>query len=128
MGTGPGGRRVARQVAGQQGAYVAHLVNRYKDIGSGGMEQPPPSRVTKGLVGGEKRQYYQRPFEFLSLGMMAYIGNDQVRGQKIPKAALSYATLCLLLAFFVDLIGFCGCPSDADAARRLRSWRRLRRA
>ena len=48
------------------------------------MDETPPSRP-KGSVGGRyaengdgEKEYYDRPLEFLSLGMMAYIGNDKV--------------------------------------------------
>ena len=35
---------VPRQVAGQQGAYLAHMINRGYLIGTGGLDRPPPSR------------------------------------------------------------------------------------
>lgn len=40
------------QVAAQQGAYMAHVVNRGYVIGRGGMDQPAPSRpLPKGPLG-----------------------------------------------------------------------------
>ncbi len=35
------------QVAGQQGAYLAHLVNSGHTLGVGGYTQPPPFRVVQ---------------------------------------------------------------------------------
>ncbi|MEW5296877.1 MAG: hypothetical protein WDW36_000124 [Sanguina aurantia] len=35
------------QVAGQQGSYIAHLVNAGYTAGRGGLDQPPPCRVTR---------------------------------------------------------------------------------
>lgn len=32
------------QVAAQQGAYVAHLINRGFLVGRGGLDQPPPQK------------------------------------------------------------------------------------
>jgi hypothetical protein len=55
MGTAPSLYRDAfvcrLQVAGQQGAYAARLVNRKYRVGWGGLEQPPPSRVLDSQVG-----------------------------------------------------------------------------
>lgn len=160
------------QVAGQQGAYLAHLINSGYSLGMGGYRQPPPYKTTRptrlaraaessdairwlqlSLAGGQEKvelaqevsgalsnmaappwiqahsksiasasvedcdlpvidleppepaaatygggkrtnamdvacrpemtevRYYERPFEFLSLGIMAYVGNDQALTQ-----------------------------------------------
>ncbi|EFN57549.1 hypothetical protein CHLNCDRAFT_143182 [Chlorella variabilis] len=85
-------------VAGQQGAYAAHMINR------GFMPLPPPSKLADYLFpgqqlfatmgstlayddeGGEEGEegegaprliYYKKPFEFLNLGIMAYLGDDR---------------------------------------------------
>ncbi len=34
----------AKQVAGQQGAYVARMINKGYKLGTGGLEQPFPAR------------------------------------------------------------------------------------
>lgn len=39
------------QVAGQQGSYIAHLVNAGYTVGRGGLDQPPPCRVTQAWLG-----------------------------------------------------------------------------
>lgn len=35
------------QVAGQQGSYIAHLVNAGYTVGRGGLDQPPPAESRK---------------------------------------------------------------------------------
>ena len=35
------------QVAGQQGAYLAHLINSQYQLGVGGYTQPPPFQIVK---------------------------------------------------------------------------------
>lgn len=92
------------QVAGQQGAYAAHMINRGFMPLVGGLEQPPPSKLADYLFpgqqlfatmgstlayddeGGEEGEegegaprliYYKKPFEFLNLGIMAYLGDDR---------------------------------------------------
>jgi len=134
------------QVAGQQGAYLAHLINRGYEIGVGGETADPPSRPTiKGPMGvplpgpvadlsagkmsmysytsldeGELRvatsnsggsaagarsdvqlTYYKRPFEFLSLGIMAYVGNDmaltQIEAGSADLSVKLYGRLAFLL-------------------------------
>jgi NADH:ubiquinone reductase (non-electrogenic) len=105
------------QVAGQQGAYIARMINRGYTVGIGGQDQPPPARskdpsalqqATSKLLPldvmalEEKEQlseldvmavvqndstytqqvpsnveFFRKPFEFLSLGIMAYVGNDK---------------------------------------------------
>ncbi|MEW5318850.1 MAG: hypothetical protein WDW38_010035 [Sanguina aurantia] len=132
------------QVAGQQGSYIAHLVNAGYTVGRGGLDQPPPCRVTQAwlgsrsesrselrsgsrsgsefgstdsshwldefvaVLGGKEKveleqqvgirgsdrdggagggctpgslEFYGRPFEFLSLGLMAYIGEGRAINQ-----------------------------------------------
>lgn len=108
------------QVAAQQGAYVAHLINKGYALGTGGLDAPPPKKLVPKMTfqlavalatamltrkgskteSGSKDgstgssdggilnvedlkeddrvvEYYDRPFEFLSLGIMAYVGNDK---------------------------------------------------
>ncbi|KAI7841841.1 hypothetical protein COHA_004370 [Chlorella ohadii] len=77
------------QVAGQQGAYVAHLINRGFLPLQGGMDQPPPCKpvstselmdnmrdATMGDDEGQAVIYYKKPFNFLNLGALAYLGGD----------------------------------------------------
>lgn len=91
------------QVAGQQGAYAAHLVNRGYLLGLGGLDKTPPAKPAEALtwtdrvfgtldggLGGSSADSgddaassgsagmvsYKRPFEFLSLGIMAYVGGN----------------------------------------------------
>lgn len=82
------------QVAGQQGAYVAHVLSRGYAPGFGGIGADPPSKplgdlsVADRLFGtidagsllasvDDSAIYLKRPFEFLSLGIMAYVGMDR---------------------------------------------------
>lgn len=108
------------QVAGQQGAYVARMINRGYQPGEGGLNVPPPIKVASSAdvtdtelqaakqlrpldieAMSQKAQlseldimalttndstylqappgvsYYRKPFEFLSLGIMAYVGNEK---------------------------------------------------
>ncbi|KAL4421095.1 hypothetical protein ABPG77_009622 [Micractinium sp. CCAP 211/92] len=83
------------QVAGQQGAYVAHMINRGYLPLMGGLDQPPPCKpvdaealVTDnvGTMGstladdeeeGASLLYYKKPFQFLNLGILAYVGDDR---------------------------------------------------
>lgn len=79
------------QVAAQQGAFVAHLINRGFDVGRGGLDQPPPSKEEpvrswlQVLQDGVARsvsesvdlparptetKFYGKEFSFLDLGMM----------------------------------------------------------
>lgn len=124
------------QVAGQQGAYVAHMVNRGYHLGVGGENAPGPSRpAVKGPLGlplpapvqdlsaqrlalmsyGADDQlrsntvgangdvsYYRREFEFLSLGIMAYVGNNSAvtqfePGQEASVSLRLYGRLAFLL-------------------------------
>lgn len=39
----------AAQVASQQGAYVAHLINRRYRVGKGGMSTDPPTKPARGM-------------------------------------------------------------------------------
>ena len=83
------------QVAGQQGAYAAHLVNRGYLLGPGGLGQSPPAKPAEALTWTDRvfgtlddgpadsgddasagMVSYKRPFEFLSLGIMAYVGGN----------------------------------------------------
>eukprot|EP00181_Compsopogon_caeruleus_P006429 CAMPEP_0184680766 /NCGR_PEP_ID=MMETSP0312-20130426/3678_1 /TAXON_ID=31354 /ORGANISM="Compsopogon coeruleus, Strain SAG 36.94" /LENGTH=539 /DNA_ID=CAMNT_0027131105 /DNA_START=49 /DNA_END=1665 /DNA_ORIENTATION=- len=50
------------QVAAQQGAYLARLLNKYE------LDEEPPKMRSGNSA---------RPFRFLSLGILAYIGSDQ---------------------------------------------------
>mmetsp|Transcript_22742 Transcript_22742/g.70657 ORF Transcript_22742/g.70657 Transcript_22742/m.70657 type:complete len:515 (+) Transcript_22742:344-1888(+) len=99
------------QVAGQQGAYAAHVINRQYVLGVGGANCYPPTKtIPKGSVsiadlvfgtvevlepeGRGKPKMSQvtlkKPFEFLSLGILAAIGDDkaiaevEVFGKKMP--------------------------------------------
>ncbi|KAI3438808.1 hypothetical protein D9Q98_001225 [Chlorella vulgaris] len=82
------------QVAGQQGAYAAHMINRGFMPLTGGLQQPPPSKVADVLAPGQQMFatmgsmatsddgdegliYYKKPFEFLNLGTLAYIGDNE---------------------------------------------------
>ncbi|GBG00600.1 NADH dehydrogenase [Raphidocelis subcapitata] len=108
------------QVAGQQGAYAARLINRGFQVNEGGLNVPPPIRVDPNAsvsrtdvdaalrlqpidiprMAAQERlseldimafntndstftqappgvEYYRKPFEFLSLGIMAYVGNEK---------------------------------------------------
>lgn len=100
------------QVAGQQGAYAAHVINRGYLLGRGGLDEPPPCRPKIDYKGNLKAAfmrppsnedqqhdnkpvayrsgdnlsaedvvYYKRAFEFLSLGLLAYVGNDKALTQ-----------------------------------------------
>ena len=61
------------QVAGQQGAYVARTINKATALGKGGLEERAP---THSVEGGKDLEDRNR-FQFLSLGIMAYIGDDK---------------------------------------------------
>ena len=61
------------QVAGQQGAYIACIINRNVSLGTGGLDQEPPYKT----VEGSKAREFDNEFEFLSLGIMAYIGRER---------------------------------------------------
>ena len=61
------------QVAGQQGAYVARTINNTQQLGKGGLDQAPPSY----WVEGGKALQPRSEFDFLSLGIMAYIGDNK---------------------------------------------------
>lgn len=65
------------QVAGQQGAYAARLVNKSSTIGLGGFDCEPPSRYADSQYPSEDSKIVRKPFHFLSLGIMAYIGDDK---------------------------------------------------
>ncbi|KAL4425486.1 hypothetical protein ABPG75_009502 [Micractinium tetrahymenae] len=87
------------QVAGQQGAYAAHLVNRGFALGRGGMGQPPPKKPVEKLTLTDKAHaalgktileepevekgvaYYNKAFEFVNLGILAYLGNESALTQ-----------------------------------------------
>lgn len=69
------------------------MANRYPVLGKGGVWEEPPHRLLPGANGAngngaangngstQKKQFYDRKFEFLSLGLMAYIGNDKALTQ-----------------------------------------------
>ncbi|KAK9915294.1 hypothetical protein WJX75_007230 [Coccomyxa subellipsoidea] len=79
------------QVAGQQGAYVARMINRGYRLGTGGLEKPFPARW-KEKSAREEVEYFEKPFAFLSLGLMAYVGSDQAITQfEAGKASFSLA-------------------------------------
>eukprot|EP00892_Ulva_mutabilis_P004213 jgi/Ulvmu1/2163/UM013_0006.1 len=59
------------QVAGQQGAYIARTINRNQYHGVGGGD-PPFKRVQ-----GNEAERKEHTFNFLSLGIMSYIGNKK---------------------------------------------------
>lgn len=84
------------QVAGQQGAYVAHVINRKYRLGTGGEDAMPPWKPDEDLsiadrvfgtitdtvassVDDEERPLVllKKPFEFLNLGTMVSIGNSK---------------------------------------------------
>jgi NADH:ubiquinone reductase (non-electrogenic) len=76
-------------------------------VGKGGVEEPPPSKPVKSplqalqaalasslpqlaakggsseaaAAEGQALEFYPRPFEFLSLGLLAYVGNDKALTQ-----------------------------------------------
>lgn len=61
------------QVAGQQGAYIARVINRNVNLGTGGLDEEPPYKT----VESNKAREFDNEFEFLSLGIMAYIGRER---------------------------------------------------
>ncbi|KAG1677207.1 hypothetical protein FOA52_013405 [Chlamydomonas sp. UWO 241] len=94
------------QVAAQQGAYAAHMINRGFVLGVGGMDRRAPTRVRYGLLqpvlpplssvdldmdlssyetaarnlrtaSDADIEEYRRVFEFFNLGIMAYVGGDK---------------------------------------------------
>ena len=88
------------QVAAQQGAYAAHVLNRRYNVGTGGIDMLPPWKSQESLgiadrifasvtdsVGesmdddDKKVVILKKPFEFLSLGIMASVGNDKAIAQ-----------------------------------------------
>ena len=72
------------QVAGQQGAYAARLINRGFTIGTAGLDAPPPYRPLSwplSALGGTTAAEVAPPFEFLSLGLLAGIGEDDALTQ-----------------------------------------------
>lgn len=98
------------QVAGQQGAYLAHLINRKLDPGLGGVgsNSIPPGRTLEppkllGLPLGPARTESYRTFSFFSLGLMAYVGNEAAVTQFEVEAGEGnvgfklYGTLAFLL-------------------------------
>lgn len=85
------------QVASQQGAYIAHYINRRYQVGAGGMSAEPPVKPARGMrwidrITGsvdlddyteEPLLYYKKPFEFLNLGILAYLGNGKALSQVV---------------------------------------------
>ena len=77
------------QVAAQQGAYAARLINRGYAIGAAGLDAPPPHRRRPPplfrLGGGGDADAdgveAAQPFEFLSLGLLAYVGDNDALTQ-----------------------------------------------
>jgi NADH dehydrogenase FAD-containing subunit len=63
------------QVAGQQGAFVARTINRNLQTGRGGFG--PDCEAPFRTVEAAKGKQYEHEFEFLSLGIMAYIGRNR---------------------------------------------------
>jgi NADH:ubiquinone reductase (non-electrogenic) len=114
---GAGSLPATAQVAAQQGAYVAHVVNRGYNLGVGGVDMVPPwkpaadlsiadrffGKLTDSITSsidssidstdegsGDGDGTYSKnkeivlltkPFEFLSLGILANIGNEQAVAQ-----------------------------------------------
>ncbi|CAL8465647.1 g5183 [Coccomyxa elongata] len=62
------------QVAAQQGAYAARMINMGYKLGTGGLHEKFPCRTIKE---DGKVDWYKKPFEFLPLGFMAYLGRDK---------------------------------------------------
>ena len=60
-------------MAGQQGAYIARVINRNVTLGVGGLDEDPPYKT----VEANKAREFDNEFEFLSLGIMAYIGRER---------------------------------------------------
>ena len=85
------------QVAAQQGAFVAHLLNdqvRGNEGGAGGQSGEGYGVLVEAALGAGRAAddpvavalaqapvTYARPFEFLSLGVLAYIGNSRALAQ-----------------------------------------------
>jgi NADH:ubiquinone reductase (non-electrogenic) len=74
------------QVAAQQGAYAARLINRGYAIGAAGIDAPPPHRRPPPPVfsigaGADAPAEAAQPFEFLSLGLLAYVGDNDALTQ-----------------------------------------------
>lgn len=89
------------QVAGQQGAYVAHVINRKYNVGTGGIDMLPPwkpsgnlsladklfSSVTDSIADSTDEDsrapivVLKKPFEFLSLGIMASLSSSEAVAQ-----------------------------------------------
>ena len=76
------------QVAAQQGAYAARLINRGYAIGAAGLDAPPPHRRRQppllrlgGGSGDADAVEAAAPFEFLSLGLLAYVGDNDALTQ-----------------------------------------------
>ena len=73
------------QVAAQQGAYAARLINRGYAIGAAGLDVPSPHRRRQPpllrLGGGDDEVEAAQPFEFLSLGLLAYVGDNDALTQ-----------------------------------------------
>ena len=71
------------QVAAQQGAYAARLINRGFALGAAGLDAPPPHRSspTPPLGPASSAREAAQPFEFLSLGLLAALGDDDALTQ-----------------------------------------------
>lgn len=87
------------QVAAQQGAFVAHVINRRYNIGRGGENLIPPFKNSGSLSvadrlfstmtssvdtiddPSDRLVYLKKPFQFLSLGIMASVGNEKAVAQ-----------------------------------------------
>ena len=63
------------QVAGQQGAYVARLLNREYCLEC---DIPERTEFTRTWI---DRAQFAKPFQFLSLGLLAYIGRERAMAQ-----------------------------------------------
>jgi len=72
---------LCRQVAAQQGAYVARLLNRGYDLRVGPVPTfRDPSALDRALL-PLVRGFEARPFSFLNLGLLAYIGGGEAISQ-----------------------------------------------
>lgn len=93
------------QVAGQQGAYVARLLNREADVAEEDLdgyaygydvqreiERGVKERDPVAMALAQRTVPMAKPFEFLSFGILAYIGNSKALAQVflfLPCSALS---------------------------------------
>jgi hypothetical protein len=84
------------QVAGQQGAYVARMINRGYSMGVGGMDTAPPVKVDPAL--GEVRHEGRRG-----------------RGRGAAEGMPVFVCLCSLSRHLCRLFALGGCSDNAAA-------------